>query len=137
MYSVIDKQEKKQNQTTLTTLPTNETNIDSCHTYNLVDEYTYLMKLDDNIQSPVLKEAHEMRTIQPQETYDLVSIQPEQSNAIMTSHESAEPGRRKEGKKFQVQFCMIYFNTALLICLFVAFSVVVGAILLEIYLDLN
>jgi len=129
MYS--DQHENKLNQTTLTKLEPNEKNVDSFNTYNLVDEYAYLMKLDANIQSPTLNEALEMRTIQPQETYELVSVQPEQSNAIMTSSESTEPERRQEDKKFQVQFCMIYLNTALLIFLFVAFSVLVCEILLR------
>jgi hypothetical protein len=124
MYS--DQHEKKQNQTTLTKLEPNEKNVDS---YNLVNEYAYLM--DANIQSPTLNEALEMGTIQPQETYELVSVQPEHSNAIMTSSESTEPERGQEDKKFQVQSCMIYFNTALLICLFVAFSVLVCEILLR------
>jgi len=88
------------------------------------------MELDYNNQSPTLNEALEMRRIEHQETSEYVSVQSEQSNAIMTSHKSAEPGRRQEGKKSQVQFWMIYFNTALLICLFVAFGVVVGEILL-------
>ena len=132
MYSVIDQHENKLNQTTLTKLEPNEKNVDSFNTYNLVNEYGYLM--DDNIQSPTLNEALEMGTLQPQETYELVSVQPEQSNAIMTSHESTEPERRQEDKKFQVQFCMISqknLNTALLICLFVAFSVLVCEILLR------
>jgi len=126
MNSVGERHEQKGDKTTLIIVQPNE-NIYFPNKYNAVNEYTY-MELHDNIQSPVLKEALEMRTIEPQEASEYVSVQPEQSDAIMTSHETAEPGRRQEGKKFQ--FCMIYFNTALLICLIVAFSVVVCEILL-------
>jgi len=128
MNSVGESHEKKGNKTTLIKLQPNE-NIYFSGTNNAVNEYTY-MELDYNNKSPTLNEALEMRTIEPQEASEYVSVQPEQSNTIMASHESAEPGRRKEGKKSQVQFCMTYFNTALLICLFVAFGVVVGEILL-------
>ncbi len=126
MNSVGERHEQKGDKTTLIIVQPN-VNIYFPNKYNAVNEYTY-MELHDNIQSPVLKEALEMRTIEPQEASEYVSVQPEQSDAIMLNHESAEPGRRQEGKKFQ--FCMIYFNTALLICLFVAFGVVVGEILL-------
>jgi len=126
MNSVGERHEQKGDKTTLIIVQPNE-NIYFPNKYNAVNEYTY-MELHDNIQSPVLKEALEMRTIEPQEASEYVSVQPEQSDAIMTSHETAEPGRRQEGKKFQ--FSMIYFNAALLICLIVAFSVVVCEILL-------
>ncbi len=127
MNSVGERHEQKGDKTTLIIVQPNE-NIYFPNKYNAVNEYTY-MELHDNIQSPVLKEALEMRTIEPQEAAsEYVSVQPEQSDAIMTSHETAEPGRRQEGKKFQ--FSMIYFNAALLICLIVAFSVVVCEILL-------
>jgi len=126
MNSVGERHEKKGNKTTLIKLQPNE-NIYFSDTNNAVNEYTY-MELDYNNQSPTLNEALEMRPIEPQEASEYVSVQPEQSDAIMLNHESAEPGRRQEGKKFQ--FCMIYFNTALLICLFVAFSVLICEILL-------
>ncbi len=128
MNSVGERHEQKGNKTTLIKLQPNE-KIYFSDTKNAVNEYTY-MELDYNNKSPTLNEALEMRTIEPQEASEYVSVQPEQSNTIMASHESAEPGRRKEGKKSQVQFCMTYFNTALLICLFVAFGVLVCEILL-------
>jgi len=131
--------ERERDQTILTTVQPNE-NFNSSDTCNAVNGYVY-MQLDDN-QSPTLNEVLEMRTIQPQETPELVSVKPERTDAIrtrqetnenyenMTSHESTERESRQEGEKYQIQFCMIYFNAACLICLFVAAGVLICKILL-------
>jgi len=135
MNSVIER-----DQTILTTVQPNE-NINPSDTHNAVNDYVY-MQLDDNNQSSTLTEALEMRIIQAQESPELVSVKPERTVAIrtrqetnenyesMTSHESTERESRQEGKKYQIQFCMIYFNAACLICLFVVAGVFICKILL-------